>query len=94
MKKPKREETKIFRVHLSKDETFTIANDIYNSLNESCPGCCMSVMTVLLSMLAIKYIRDDEGKKKIFPHEEWIKDISTSSLQTVNRYERVGNSVN
>ena len=93
MKKPKSTEKIKMGQHVNKREAFDIAYILFDSLNESCPGCCMSVLSVLLGMLAVKYIKDEKDGGKIFPHEEWIKAIANASIRAVDRCEHMGESV-
>jgi hypothetical protein len=77
--------------HITVEETMDVAHSMYETLHKSCPGCSMTVLSMLVSMLAIAYIKDSEKQGSIFPHDEWIKDITASSIRAIGRYERIDN---
>jgi hypothetical protein len=76
--------------HLSKDVAFDVAYSMFETLRKTCPGCAMGIVSLLVSMLAIQYTKEDMKKGRIFEREEWIKEILEASNRTANTYERTG----
>jgi hypothetical protein len=80
--------------HITLQETIDVAHSMFETLHKSCPGCSMTVLSMLVSMLAIAYIKDSKKEGSIFPHNEWIKDMTNSSMRAIDRYEHIDNPVN
>jgi hypothetical protein len=78
--------------HITRDETFDTAYAMYDTLHKACPGCAMGVVSVLVSMLAIHYMKDEIKEGRIFEHEDWIKTILESSNRAINRHEKMNTS--
>jgi hypothetical protein len=74
--------------HITEEETFEVADAMYKTLSKSCPGCSMSVLSTLISMLAVSYSEDYTKRKEIFEYERWIKCIIDEATTATNHYER------
>lgn len=80
--------------HIDRKETFDVAYAMFNTLDKTCPGCAMGVISMLISMLAITYIKEDAKRKKIFDHKDWIEYIINGAMTAIDRHEHTNTSVN
>lgn len=80
--------------HITKETTFEIAYKMFHALHKSCPGCAMGVISMLISMLAVTYIKDEAEHKKIFDHKDWIEYIINGAMTAIDRHEHKDTSVN
>jgi hypothetical protein len=80
--------------HITKEETFDVAFAMFQTLQKTCPGCAMGVLSMLISMLAIDYMKDAEKLGKIFDHADWIKYVINGADTAINRFEHKDTSVN
>lgn len=80
--------------HLDKDQTLYAATQIYDLLERSCPGCAMGVVSMLISMLAVNYTKEEAKHGRIFDHDDWMTYIIDAARAATNKFDRRNTTTN
>jgi hypothetical protein len=79
--------------HITKEEAFDVAHAMFETLHGSCPGCTMGIISMLVSILVVNYMKNWEAQKEIFDYEDWIEYMVKMSKDAIERYEQTGTTV-